>query len=277
MVIKQHNQLIPQTFFDLDFEPDVMVGPATLDFLTEFCCRNSASVEGVLLILQLAHLKHFDEPLTIFVQDELLGTSSANLATKKLSDPNAAPFLTSLFSWSFTPQELASNEEGWPVDDVAGLLASVAEARAGFFSHLCKLKLAFGMMRKVQRVMLDLGYRGAETDKTPLEMMSASMRGGLAPEGKYLGAMTKSVRAFFSVSVSLTRCAPRKLPREKLQTLLRELREFLDELPDRPDEVRALRQRVATTAGLLEGGGEDTSDPSPIADEFGDWLMGYFQ
>ncbi|KAI0252766.1 origin recognition complex subunit 3 N-terminus-domain-containing protein [Lactifluus subvellereus] len=252
-------RVVAETFFDLDFEPDVMVGPATLDFLTDFCCRNSASVEGVLLILQLAHLKHFDEPLTIFVQDELLGTSSADLATKKLSDPNAAPFLTSLFSWSFAPQELASNEEGWPVDDVSGLLASVAEARTGFFSHLYRLKLAFGMMRKVQRVMLDLGYRSAETDKTPLEMMSASMRGGLAREGKYLGAMVK------------------KLPGEKLQTLLRELLSFLDELPDHLDDVRAVRQRVATTAELLEGGGEGTSDPSPIANKFGDWLMGYLQ
>ncbi|KAI0246115.1 hypothetical protein BJV78DRAFT_1158138 [Lactifluus subvellereus] len=165
------------------------------------------------------HLKHFDAPLTIFAQDELLGTSSADLATKKLSDPNAAPFLTSLFSWSFAPQELASSEEGWPVDDASGLLASVAEARASFFSHLYQLKLASGMMREVQRVMLDLGYRGAETDKTPLEMMSASMMGGLGREGKYLGGMTE------------------KLPGEKLQTLLRELRSFLDELPDHLDDV----------------------------------------
>ncbi|KAI0252794.1 hypothetical protein BJV78DRAFT_1281382 [Lactifluus subvellereus] len=105
--------------------------------------------------------------------------------------------------------------------------------------------------------MLDLGYRGAETEKTSLEMMSASMRGGLAREGKYLRAMTK------------------KLPGEKLQTLLRELRSSLDELPDHLDDVRAARQRVATTAGLLEGGGEGTSDLSPITGEFGDWLMGY--
>jgi origin recognition complex subunit 3 len=187
------NKLIPQTFFDPDFEPDVMVGPAALHFLIDFFGRNSASVEGALLILQLAHLKHFDEPLTVFVQDELLGTPSVDLATKRLSDPDAAAFLTSLFSWSFGPQELASHDGSWPVNDVAGLLASVAEARKGFLSHLCQLKLAFGMMRKVQQVMLDSGYRGAETDKTPLEMMSASLRGGLSREGKYLGTMTKSV------------------------------------------------------------------------------------
>ena len=170
-----------------------MVGPAALDFLTDFFCRNSASVEGILSILQLAHLKHFDEPLIIFVQDERLDTSSVELAIRKLSDPEAAAFLVSLFSWAFAPQELASNEDGWPVNDVAGLLASITEARADFRSRLSRLKLAFGVMRRVQKVMLDLGYRGAGSDKTPLEMMSASLRGGLGREGKYLGMMTRSV------------------------------------------------------------------------------------
>lgn len=146
-----------------------------------------------MLILQLAHLKHFDEPLTTFVRDEQLDTSSAELAAKKLSDPKAAPFLASLFSWSFGPQELASSEDGWPVRDIAGLLTSIAEARTDFRFRLCRLKLAFGMMRKVHDVMLHLGYRGIGVDMTPLEMMSASLKGGLLREGKYLGTMTRSV------------------------------------------------------------------------------------
>ena len=190
-----------QTFFDLDFDPDIMVGPAALDFLRDFFCRNSASVEGVLLILQLAHLKHFDEPLTTFVRDEQLDTSSAKLASKKLSDPKASPFLTSLFSWSFGPQELASNEDGWPVRDITGLLTSIAEARADFRVCMCRLKLAFGMMRKVVEVMLHLGYRGIGMEMTPLEMMSASVKGGLLREGKYLGTMTRSV-AFHTLCFS---------------------------------------------------------------------------
>ena len=173
-----------------------MVGPATLDFLTDFFCRHTSSVEGALLILQLAHFKHFDEPLAVFVRDELLGTSSTQLATERLSDPKGIAFLTSLFSWSFGPQEFASNQVGWPVNDVAGLLVSIAEARADFRSRLRRLKLAFGMLLRVRKVMLDLGYRTAELDKTPLEMMSASLRGGLAREGRYLGTMTKSAALY---------------------------------------------------------------------------------
>ena len=191
-----------------------MVGPAALEFLTDFFCRNSATVEGVLMILQLAHLKHFGEPLTTFVRDEQLDMSSIELASKKFSDPKAAPFLASLFSWSFGPQELASNEDGWPVHDVAGLLASIAEARTDFRFRLCQLKLAFGMMRKVSEVMLHLGYRGIGMEKTPLEMMSASLKGGLLREGKYLGTMTRSA-AFHTLSFPNLRWGAKETVRRK--------------------------------------------------------------
>jgi hypothetical protein len=54
--------------------------------------------------------------------------------------------------------------------------------------------------------------------------------------------------------------------------LLRELRSFLEELPDHLEEVHEARERVATTSRLLE----DDGAPQ-IAEEFGDWLDGFFQ
>jgi origin recognition complex subunit 3 len=234
----------------------------------------------VLLILQLAHLKHFDEPLTAFVRDGQLDAPIAELAPKKLSDPKAAAFVSSLFSWSFGPQKLASNEEGWPVNDVAGLLASIAEARTDFCSHLRRLKLAFGMMRKVYEVILDLGYRVTGTEMTSLEMMSASLKGGLAREGKHLGTITRSVPLYHtepeSVFLNSRAGVHRKLSGEKLSILLGELRSFLDELPDHLDEVHEAQQCVTTTAALLEDD-KESADGAQIADEFGDWLIGYFQ
>jgi hypothetical protein len=41
------------------------------------------------------------------------------------------------------------------------------------------------------------------------------------------------------------------------------------------DETREVHQRLAATAELLEGGEGATS--AGVADEFGDWLAGYFQ
>ncbi|KAI0299346.1 hypothetical protein B0F90DRAFT_1668657 [Multifurca ochricompacta] len=223
---------------------NIMVGPATLDFLADFTCRNSSSVEGVLLTLQLAHLKHFDEPLAIFVKDELLETG---------------------LRWGRLGHKRRCR-----------LIDLYAEARADFRSHLFQSKLAFRMMRKVQRVMLDMGHRSAEIENTPLGMMSASLRGELMREGKYLGTMTKLVVLWaFSNQFVSSPIILRKLPREKLQTLLWELRSFFDELPGYLDEAREAHWRVATTVGLLEGG--EGSNCALIAGEFGDWLTKYFQ
>jgi hypothetical protein len=58
--------------------------------------------------------------------------------------------------------------------------------------------------------------------------------------------------------------------------LLRELRSYLDELPDHLDEVHKVHQRVTTTVELLEDNRE-SADYAQIADEFGDWVIGYFQ
>ena len=72
------------------------------------------------------------------------------------------------------------------------------------------------------------------------------------------------------------RGAHRKLPGEKLSVLLRELRSYLDELPDHLDEVHKVQQRVTTTAMLLEDDKEG-DESAQIADEFGNWVIGYFQ
>src|SRR6266404_260189 len=60
-----------------------------------------------------------------------------------------------------------------------------------------------------------------------------------------------------------------------MQILLQYLQSFLDELPRHMDEIREVRLRLAVTAELLEGGKGATF--TEVADEFGDWLMGYFQ
>ena len=55
-----------------------------------------------------------------------------------------------------------------------------------------------------------------------------------------------------------------------------ELLAFIDELPNDLDEVHEARHRVATTARLPEDDRE-SSDSAHVADEFADWLIGYFQ
>jgi hypothetical protein len=58
--------------------------------------------------------------------------------------------------------------------------------------------------------------------------------------------------------------------------LLKELLSFIDELPNHLGEVHEARHRVETTARLLEDD-QESSDSAHVADEFADWLIGYFQ
>jgi hypothetical protein len=68
----------------------------------------------------------------------------------------------------------------------------------------------------------------------------------------------------------------RKLPREKLSILLRELQSFFEELPDHLDEVREAKQRVATTAARFEDE-EEGAGSVPVAYQLGDWLIWYLR
>ena len=42
-----------QTFFHPDFSPEVMLGPATLEYIVDFFTRHAYSIDGVLTMLQV--------------------------------------------------------------------------------------------------------------------------------------------------------------------------------------------------------------------------------
>jgi origin recognition complex subunit 3 len=45
---------VVQTMFDVDFEPDVVIGSATIDFLSDFFTRHSSSLDAVITILHVS-------------------------------------------------------------------------------------------------------------------------------------------------------------------------------------------------------------------------------
>ncbi|KAI0060018.1 hypothetical protein BV25DRAFT_1828445 [Artomyces pyxidatus] len=241
-------RLVTETFFALDFEPDIAIGPSALEYLSDFFTRHSSSLDGLSIILQLAHMKHFDEPLTIFVRDELLGTKSITSAAEALSTPDCFAFLDTLLAWSTDPHTVTNNT-GWGNTDVSALLLAVREARVQFQTKLRGIKLAFGILRTVQRVMLSFGYRSAETDKSLLELMSAAMKGQLEREGKYLGMMTK------------------KLPADKLKVLLEELTVYASSVPTHLVEDL---QSPNAVFELISGMSDDGAVAA--ATQLGDWL-----
>jgi hypothetical protein len=44
-----------KTFFDPTFEPEIMIGPTTIDFAVEFFTRHNSSLDGLLSILQVCY------------------------------------------------------------------------------------------------------------------------------------------------------------------------------------------------------------------------------
>ena len=72
---------------------------------------------------------------------------------------------------------------------------------------------------------------------TPLEMMSASLKGGLLREGKYLGTMTRSVASHTLCFSTYAEGRTGNCPKKSSPVLLQELRSYLEELPDHLDEV----------------------------------------
>ncbi|KAH9925151.1 uncharacterized protein B0H18DRAFT_1171539 [Fomitopsis serialis] len=71
----------PPTFFDPAFEPDVMIGPATLDFLHDFTSRHTASLDALYTILQRSGSLNTDADALAASPDELLGAVNAARVT----------------------------------------------------------------------------------------------------------------------------------------------------------------------------------------------------
>ena len=50
-----YNLFFTQTFFDVEFEPDVMIGPANIQYLQDYFTRYDSSLDKVLTILQVSN------------------------------------------------------------------------------------------------------------------------------------------------------------------------------------------------------------------------------
>ncbi|KAI0922909.1 hypothetical protein AcW1_002571 [Taiwanofungus camphoratus] len=199
-------QIITETFFDPNFEPDVMLGPATLDFIADFSSRHSPSLDAIFTLLQIAHLKHFEEPLTVLVHF----AADTNL-------PPSAPrqFFDVLHARLYS----GSNPRSLPECGIPGISEAIRTARLRFRQKACRMCMALCVARIVRRVAF--GHPGHATKRRrpeggvdELQFLSAALRGRASREVRYLGMIVK------------------KLPALKLHALLRQLVEVFDSLGD---------------------------------------------
>jgi len=256
-VIKILEQIIFETFFDLKFDPDIVPGPKVLEFISEYITRDNSSLDSVITILQLTHMKHMDEPLTIFLCDELLGMDSAASASRRFNESSTYPFLDYLFTRTLAFQSDSATD--WQSVGIIRLLEIIAESRVEFISSYRRFKVGFSLIIKLRNFMAKSGYKSVEND-TILEMMSKALRGRLSKEWKYLGMMVK------------------KLSIENLGSLIEQTNWFFEDLPEALYEQEEVARSAVTCFGDEVLNLRESEEPAirDVAHRVGEWFTELF-
>lgn len=222
-------------------------------------------------------MKHFEEPLTVFAHDELLGTSSVNEAAASLSDSSSFAFLDALLvrtrAANLVPSA-AGNRDAWLDRSVSSLLDAVRRSRERFAAEATRMRRAYGCIRLVQTWMVEQGYRTAEAAQgnggsAASDIMIKTVKGTVGRDAKYLTTMVSCVPFARRCDRLLNPWCHRKLAVDKLGLLLVAFGGFLE---DAPLHVQEDEQDVAANLDELlerldqfnvEPDGHANDDPQP--------------
>ena len=190
---------LPQTFFDPDFEPDVMLGPGMLEHIADFAARHTASPDALVTMLQLAHLKHFSaNPLSTLVHDEPFSAVPHHAARALESYAAFAPLVEALHARLLAASESqtqSQNNGSTRPQTAHELLAAVFNARTALLSQARRLRVAFAVARIAERVALGEAPHGTVSAKSAdgrgarldsLDMLSAILRGRGSSQVRYV-------------------------------------------------------------------------------------------
>ncbi|KAG6333086.1 hypothetical protein ID866_5999 [Astraeus odoratus] len=239
------HDILLKTFFDVNFEPELMIGPVAIDFIVDFFGRHSTSIDGLTTILQLIHMKHCEEPLTVFLSDEHLGSSPSILC-----EPASFGFLNSLFSRVCNSRDTNHAAE-WLNASIEGVLTAVRTARDVFKTRAKLLRVAFQVLLLIRQFMVSKGYK---LDETLPEIMCGAIRGRLQNTMKYTCTMVKKLRT------------------EQLDELLPKLCDFFTPLSN---EVKEAEEKIISRVDAALSVTLD--EARTVAEPLSDWLLEYFQ
>ncbi|VDB83183.1 unnamed protein product [Peniophora sp. CBMAI 1063] len=232
-------RVLLDTFFDLEYEPPVMLGYRVLESTVELFTRHSPSLEGICAGLQVAHLKHFDDPLTLF------DDPNPKRLDKLLASAEALPLLDSVVSRLAKHTSLQN-----PISRTKDLFQAVVNARSSLFACLRKLRLGLRSFLVVRDFLVSKNIvNPASKDEltTTFEALSWGLRGYLS---EWIHPFAQRVSA---------------LSGEVKESLLLELATWLDGVPE------SFNEEIAGLPELLL-----RSDDEVMA-ELGDWLANFWE
>lgn len=126
-------------------------------------------------------MKHFEEPLTVFLHEE-------SLASTDLANPDLTPFLNCIYARIQYSSLVPDHSTGWLTGGVDELLMLVRTARVAFRKKSKLLRVSFRLFLVVQHSMVLLGHK---SEKTIPELMCTALRGRLGTSYRYLCALVK--------------------------------------------------------------------------------------
>ncbi|KAI0032078.1 origin recognition complex subunit 3 N-terminus-domain-containing protein, partial [Vararia minispora EC-137] len=168
--VLQH--IILDTFFAFDFEPLVMPGSSTMDFIADFFARHASSLDGIYTILKLAYMHHFEEPLS------LLAHPPQNFK-KRVASRDAVPFLTALLA-----RAASTHHEPRNLSKPEGLLTVIEAAHEDFTAGLRLLTVALRLLLRVRAFLVEAGQL-VEDGSVPT-LFGPALRGDLSEETEFL-------------------------------------------------------------------------------------------
>jgi origin recognition complex subunit 3 len=230
-------------------------------------------------------MKHFDDPLTIFVHET---NHNPAFTVPNLLLPSSFPFLDYLLARVHAPSPShippsPTHSASWLAQTIPSLLASVDDARVAFKTKMRKTKVALGLMKRVKEFMLRQGLRSAD-DRNAVDFMIAAMRGRLGRDGRYFGTMVKYVLSCFCVvAYDSVRShfihKYRKLPAAKLRSLLEDMHTYFHNMPSHVRrEEEAARTKIVGWISALASEPESSQSGfvMQLAVTVGEWLISYF-
>ncbi|KAF8350403.1 origin recognition complex subunit 3 N-terminus-domain-containing protein [Amanita rubescens] len=240
-----------QTFFDVEFSPDITLGPTALEQIFHYIKRNNISLDAFLTSIQLIHLRHFMlNPLSLLVhQTPPIASFSSSLCDKVR---NRLPLIPNKDG-----RKSPTKRRSQKATDMTVISSIIDQTREEFSSQSLRMRLGFGLVRLVYDVIQgqDFGDRRAPPKFGLLDMMLDALGGSLYKYAQRLGQYIRH----------LDEC--------QLTALLDQLHELFEHPPLLKDQKKA-RQEVSNFLSLVV----DKEKPlEQIARDVCEWMEEYLE
>lgn len=136
-------------------------------------------------------MKHFDDPLTVFVHDSLLGKTDLKHTVAMLLELSSSPFLDSVLSRT-------NRSSPATIHDVSNMLTSLDATRQRFYTSARQMRIGLKLMILIHEFMKRQERRLSypQFTWTVSELMVFALKGKLGQPVKNLGLIVTFVCLF---------------------------------------------------------------------------------